>query len=235
VTVTFAIVLLTVLSYAAAAWVGQPWLVPVFNALAGYPFMVAPVVEGRLRKAAGRMLLWALTMGLCATAMAYARPAMTSRLFLNAPAYEREMFEWVDTGRGREGRPREFLPQHALHAIAFGGLSLASGSALSMPFGAALMNYMGHYAGALGARRGTPLVAVAAWHPWAIVRVVSFVLLGVVLAGPLLCFVRGRRWGWSGEAWALLAIAMAGLLIDAAIKAGFADVWRRLLTRLAER
>jgi hypothetical protein len=232
VNVALSIVFLTVLSYAAGAWAGRPWLVPVLNALAGYPFMVAPVVAGRLRRAAARMLLWALTMGVCATAMAYARPAQTSKLFLNAAAYEREMFEWVDTGRGREARPREFLPQHALHAAAFSALSLATGSALSMPFGAALMNYMGHYAGALGARRRSPLVALAAWNPWSIVRVISFVLLGVVLAGPLLCLVRGRRWRWSGEAGGLLAVALAGLVADAAIKAGFADVWRRLLTSL---
>lgn len=227
------IVALTLLSYGVGVWAGRPWLMPVLNALAGYPFMVAPVTAGRLRQAAGRMLLWAATMGVCATAMAYTRPALTSKLFLNAAAYEREMFTWVDTGRGREGRPSEFLPQHALHAAAFSALSLVSGSALSMPLGAALMNYMGHYAGALGARRATPLVALAAWHPWAIVRVISFVLLGVVLSGPVLCLVRGRRWRWSREAVTLLVIAIAGLVIDAAIKAGLADVWRRLLTSLA--
>jgi hypothetical protein len=227
---TLAIALATVASYIVGAWVGRPWLVPVLNALAGYPFMIGPVTAGRLRQAAVRMLLWALVMGACATAMAYARPAMTSRLFINAAAYEREMFEWVETGRGREGRPREFLPQHAWHTAAFGGLSLATGSALSMPLGAALMNYMGHYAGALGRRRGSPVVTLAAWHPWAIVRVISFVLLGVVLAGPVLCRVRGRRWRWNREAVALLVIAIAGLVIDAAVKAGFADLWRRLLT-----
>lgn len=224
------IVILTPASYALGVWAGQPWLVPVLNTLAAYPFMVGPVTSGRLRLAVSRMLVWAATLAVCATTLSFARPSVTSALFVNAKAYEEEMLVWVDTGRGREGTPREFLPQHALHAAAFSGLSLATGSALSMPLGAALMNYMGHYAGALGARRRSPAAAVLAWHPWAIVRVVSFVLLGVVLSGPVLCRVRGLKWKWSRQAVALLAMAMVGLAIDLLIKASLGPVWRRLLT-----
>jgi hypothetical protein len=98
-----------------------------------------------------------------------------------------------------------------------------------MPMGAALMNYMGHYAGTLGARARSPLVALAAWHPWALVRVASFVVLGVVLAGPLLFRVTGRRWRWKGEPTAWLVLATAGLVLDVALKAGLAQLWRRLL------
>jgi hypothetical protein len=224
------IVVLTAASYALGAWVGQPWLVPVLNTLAAYPFMVGPVTTGRLKLGASRMLVWAATMAVCATALSFARPSVTAALFVNAKAYEAEMLAWVDTGRGREATPRAFLPQHAFHAAAFSGLSLATGSALSMPFGAALMNYMGHYAGALGARRRSPVAAVLAWHPWAIVRVVSFVLLGVVLSGPVLCRVRGLKWQWNRQAVALLALAMVGLAIDVLIKTALAQVWRRLLT-----
>jgi hypothetical protein len=227
-----AIVVLTTLSYAVGWAAGLPWLVPVLNAAAGYPFMVAALLRGRLTAAVGRMLLWAATLALCATALAYGRPARTADLFLNAAAYEREMFAWIATGEGREARPRAFLPQHAAHAVIFSGLSLATGGALAMPMGAGLMNYMGHYAGALGARAHSPPVAVAAWHPWALVRVASFVTLGVVLAGPLLSRVARRRWRWRGPAMLLLSAAIAGLVLDAALKATLAGLWRRLLITL---
>jgi hypothetical protein len=223
----------TVASYAAGWLLGVPALVPVINAAAGYPFMIEPVRQGRLGMAVGRMLVWALCMGACATAMAYARPAATSRLFLNAAAYEREMFTWVATGEGRESRPREFVRQHVAHAAVFAGLSLATGSALSMPMGAALVNYMGHYVGSLARHGRSPWLLVAAWHPWSVIRVTSFVILGVVLSGPVLCAARGARWRWDGEARRWTLIAMAGLVADVLLKTSLAPVWRRLLISLA--
>lgn len=220
----------TAASYGAGWLLGVPALVPLLNTLAGFPFMVAPVRQGRLRTAIGRMLVWALCMGACATALAGVRPATTSRLFLNADAYEREMFAWIATGEGRESRPREFVPQHLAHAAVFSGLSLATGSVLSMPMGAVLMNYMGHYVGALAHHGRSRWLVLAAWHPWSVIRVASFVVLGVVLSGPVLT---GGRWRWNGEARRWVALAMAGLVADALLKASIAPVWRRLLISLA--
>ena len=219
-------------SYLAGWAIGVPVLVPVFNALAGYPFMIAPVLCRDLRLAIARMLVWAACMGACATGLAFARADTTARLFVNAAAYEREMVAWVRTGDGRESRPREFLPQHALHATVFAGLSIASGSALSMPMGAALMNYMGHYVGSLAVRGRSRWLLLAGWHPWAVIRITSFVILGVVLSGPVLCAIGRTRWRWKGEALRWIAIAVAGLVADVLLKSVAAGVWNRLLTRL---
>lgn len=223
----------TAASYLAGWAVGVPALIPVFNALAGYPFMIAPVRRGRWRVAIARMLLWAACLGGCATGLAYVRPDTTSRLFVNAAAYEREMFAWVRTGDGRESRPREFLPQHAAHAATFAGLSIATGSALSMPMGAALMNYMGHYVGSLAAHGRSRWLLLAGWHPWAVIRITSFVILGVVLSAPVLCAIGRIRWRWNGEALRWIGLALAGLVADVLLKAAAASVWSRLLTRLA--
>jgi hypothetical protein len=223
----------TVLSYMLGWLLGVPAIVPVLNTVAAYPFMVGPVRDGRLASAIARMLLWAATMGVCATALAYARPAVTSQLFVNAVAYEREMFAWFDTGQGRESRPRELIPQHVAHAALFSALSLATGSALSMPFGAVLMNYMGHYVGALANRYSSPSLLAAGWHPWALVRVTSFVVLGVVLSGPVLCRASGKRWQWTGAVRWWLGAALAGLVIDLGLKALLAPMWRQLLISLA--
>ena len=94
------IVLLTLLSYAVGWAIGLPVLVPILNTAASFPFMVLALKRGDLRLAVARMLLWALTMGVAATAMSYARPAQTGPLFLRGEAYQKEMFAWVLTGQG---------------------------------------------------------------------------------------------------------------------------------------
>ena len=225
------IVIATVFSYVVGWAIGIPALVPVLNTLASYPFMFRALKRGNMRLAVGGMLLWALTMGAAATALSYARPAETGRLFVRAQAYRAEMFEWVRTGRGAESTPSQFLPQHAGHAALFSALTLASGGVLGMPMGAVLMNYMGHYVGTLAESSAHPARTVLlGWHPWAVIRVISFVVIGVVLSAPLLSRVGRFRVDWIA-ARRLLAWAAAGLLLDVALKTALAPSWQRLLVR----
>jgi len=227
-----AIVLATLLSYALGWIVGVPFLVPIFNTAASFPFMVAALSRGAVRLAVARMLLWALTMAVAATMLSYARPAETDTLFLRGAAYRTEMFAWVLTGRGAESAPRRFLPQHARDTALFVTFAVLSGGLLAMPMGAALMNYMGHYVGALGAASRHPaLTMVLGWHPWAIVRVASFVILGVLLSMPVLSKLCRFRVDWRA-ARPLFAMAMAGLVVDVVMKALVAPAWQRLLLRV---
>lgn len=220
-----AIAICTVASYALGWLFDIPVLVPVINTLASYPFMVAALRRGDVRLAIVRMLLWALTMGVCATAMSYARPAETDRLFVRGEAYRVEMHTWVMTGRGAESRPSEFIPQQIEHAVVFSALALLTGGALAMPMGAVLMNYMGHYVGTLAAIGRRPLLLmILGWHPWAVIRIASFVVIGVVLSMPL---VTRRR---PAQTW--LIAAAVGLVVDIALKALLAPAWQRLLVRL---
>ena len=95
------------------------------------------------------------------------------------------------------------------------------------------MNYMGHYVGALASQGSSRWLLIAGWHPWAVIRVASFVVLGVVLSGPLIGAIAGRRWRWSAEARRWTAIAVVGLVLDIVLKAVLAPVWNRLLISLA--
>ncbi|HZP47553.1 MAG TPA: hypothetical protein VFB07_03390 [Vicinamibacterales bacterium] len=215
----------TAASYVLGWMVSVPILVPLLNTAASYPIMVAALRRGDLRLAIARMLLWALTMGVCATLLSYARPSDTDRLFLRGEAYRVEMQSWVMTGRGAESTPSVFVPQQVGHAVLFSALALLTGGALAMPMGAVLMNYMGHYVGTLAAmgRRPLPLM-ILGWHPWAVIRIVSFVVIGVVLSEPVIARRRpDRRW---------LAWAGAGLVADIVMKALLAPAWQRLLVGL---
>jgi len=230
--IALSIVLATLGSYAAGWFIHIPLAVPLLNALASFPFMVAALRRGDLRLAFARMLVWALSMAVCATLFSYARPAQTDALFLRAGAYRVEMFAWVMTGQGAESSPSQFIPQQLEHAALFSVLAIATGGVLAMPMGAVLTNYMGHYVGTLaGASRRPILTMILGWHPWALIRIVSFVAIGVVLSAPV----------WSGLAHApvdrrlarrLLAYAAAGLLVDIALKTLLAPAWQRLLLRV---
>jgi len=115
----------------------------------------------------------------------------------------------------------------------FAALALASGGVLALAMGAVLMNYMGHYVGTLAATSAHPLpVLVLGWHPWAVIRIVSFVTIGVVLSAPLLSWL-GRFRVDRRAARRLLAWAAAGLIADIVLKWLLAPAWQRLLMRAA--
>src|SRR3954453_23185884 len=228
-----AIVIGTALSYVAGALIGIPALMPMLNVLPAFPFMINSLRRQRIDEAVGRMLVWALALAVCATTASYLAPVETRRLFIHGEAYRREMFLFVLTGRGAEVDIRQFLPQHAAHATIFCGLALATGSVLAMPLGAILMNYMGHYVGALASASAHPWRAfVLAWVPWSVVRIASFVTLGVMLGGPVLArvfrfeyrLIEQRRW---------VLLAVTGLLLDVWLKWALAPSWRLLIKSAA--
>ena len=227
-----AIVLATALSYGLAWLLDVPVLVPILNTAASFPFMVLALKRGDVRLAIARMLLWALTMGMSATLMSFARPDATDHLFMRGEAYRIEMFEWVMTGRGAESTPSQFIPQQAVHAALFSALALATGGVLAMPMGAVLMNYMGHYVGTLAARSARPALTLAlGWHPWSVIRVISFVVLGVVLSVPVLSRL-ARFKADLRPARPFVTAACAGLVVDILLKALLAPAWQRLLLRV---
>ena len=217
------------LSYILGWIVGIPILVPILNTLASFPFMVLALKRGEVRVAVARMLVWALAMGVAATVLSSARPVQTDALFLRGESYRTKMFAWVLTGQGAESTPSQFIPQQTKDAAIFSALALATGGVLAMPMGAALMNYMGHYVGTLAASSAHPWrTLVLAWHPWAVIRVISFVTIGVILSAPLLSRVGGFRIDWRA-ARPLLVAACVGLVADVMLKALFAPMWQRLL------
>jgi hypothetical protein len=94
-----------------------------------------------------------------------------------------------------------------------------------------LMNYMGHYVGTLAETSAHPaLTMLLAWHPWAVVRVISFVAIGVVLSAPLQSRIAKFHIDWNA-ARRLLLWAGAGLVVDVLLKTLLAPTWQRLLLR----
>ena len=226
------VVALTIFSYAVGWLIGIPALMPLLNTAASFPFMVGALRRGRVRFAIRQMMIWALTLAVCATLLSYVDPARTDTLFIRGAAYRTEMFAWVLTGRGAESTPSLFLPQQAMHAALFALLAAATGGVLAMPMGAVLMNYMGHYVGALAAASAHPaLTMVLGWHPWAVIRIASFVALGVILSMPLIARIASCDVDWCA-ARTPLVWACAGLFTDVVMKTLLAPAWQRLLRHI---
>jgi hypothetical protein len=213
--------------------VGVPALVPFFNVVPAFPFMIESLRRGRVGEAVWRMVIWAAALAVCATVLSYLDTAAAGRLFMHGETYRREMFEYLATGQGAEGDPRRFVPVHLAHAAIFCALAILTGATLAMPLGAALMNYMAYYVGALGAGSAQPWKAMLlAWVPWALIRIAAFVTLGVVLGGPLLARLLGFGYRLRAQ-WRWIGLAGAGLAVDILLKWALAPGWREMIRTAA--
>lgn len=216
----------TLVSYPLGLLAGVPFVLPALNTLPAYLTMVALLQKGERRAAVVATLVWAVALAVGGTVTFALWPRPVDGLVLNGPAYRDEMFTWILTGFGREGRPSQFLPQHLGHLAGFVVLSLATASALSIALGAVLMNFMSFYVASLW-RADVPgwAVLLLGWQPWAICRVAAFCTLGVVLAEPLLARVKKYEYAGLRSATPYLLAAAGGILADWILKAVLAPTW----------
>jgi hypothetical protein len=225
----------TLASYAIGWLIGLPALVPFLNTAVPWWLMVKSLRVGQVRRAVAIMLVWALTMGVAATSMAalgWSRTRTGGDLFLRSE-YRDQMIDWVRTGIGPESQPGVFIPRHLGYAAVFSGAALATGGVLAMPMGAVLMNQMGEYVGAMARQSAHPATSVIlGWHPWAVVRVIGFVIIGVVLSAVLLSRVMKFPYSLARQQRFLL-VGVGFLALDIMLKAVLAPAWGAILKGVA--
>jgi len=168
----------------------------------------------------GWSLLWAVLLSAGVIVFTEAAPAAAAAAIPKAASYRAEMFGWVTTGDAPENRPAEFIPVHLSHLGLFVALSWASAGYLGLALGAWLVGYMSYFVGSFAAAAGLPWSgALLAWVPWSVVRVVSFVAIGTILARPLL-ERRALPFGRREALW--LGLAAAGIVLDILVKTAIA-------------
>lgn len=218
------------------SWVGLrlelPWVLPALQAVPAWLFMAAALKNGRRGLAIGLVLWWALFMAVTVVAFSLHDPAQAIASIGNGAAYRDEMLSWIRSGVGNESSPSIFIPQHLAHATIFCLLGLATAGIASIAMGAFLMNYMSFYVGDMFARcidlPGTQGAMLLAWNPWSMIRVASFIVLGVLLAEPLLSRWPGFR-SDSGGRTRWIVLGLAGLALDILLKTFLAPLWPALL------
>jgi hypothetical protein len=211
---------------------GGKFLLPLLAPLALYPELSRLVLERSYGRAWGLGMGWAALLSASVIALVHLTPEAAAAGILNGEPYRAEMFGWIATGEGREVSPSLFLPEHALHLVAFVVLCWLSASYLGLVLGAMLTAYMSYFVGSYAAAAQLPLLgSIAAWVPWSVVRVAAFVLLGVLFARPLL--VR-RVWPFERRELRLIGLALLGIAVDVTMKVLLAPWYGEMLRGLAE-
>jgi hypothetical protein len=202
--------------------------VPLLAALPFYPLWLAAVRRGALSRATLLALAWALAASVSTIAAVAATGDRWLPVIVNGAEYRAEMFSWIRTGVGEESDPSRFIPLHATHFAAFALLAFVSCGALALALGAALLAYMNFYVGSLIRVATEPAaVALLGWPPYAILRVVGFVLVAAALAA----FARARlaRRPAAPSFRRCLGLGVALVVTDALVKALIAPAWGELL------
>jgi len=221
-----------VASYGIAFATSNKILLPLLNVAFSYPVLYRLVADGKRNRAFLPMLFWAACMGVIGILFILKFPERAANSIIYGKTYATEMFLWIRTGVGTESNPWRFLPQHLVHFTAFAILSLLTASIVSLVMGAVLMNYMNFYAAnVIQAAHNNPLAIVMAWHVWAMIRVGSYVLLGVILGEPGICRLSGRDYDYEG-ARPYFWLALTGLVVDIALKTILAPFWSDTLRKL---
>lgn len=204
---------------------------PILATLAIYPVFARLVLAGRRGAATVAAILWAASLSFGLITHTARDPETAGRGVLMGPAYRAEMFQYVASGEGRESQPRRFIPQHLLHAATFAVVTALSGGLLGLAMGSVLVGYMSYYVGALAAGPHPLTAGLLGWPPWAILRVVAFVMLGTALSRPLLVrlFGRGSEPLFEPADRRIVLAALALLLVDIILKTIFATTWATLL------
>ena len=202
--------------------ISKLFILPLFLSVPIYLLMIHLLKQGERKKAVAYMLLWALILGLVMTFACYLYPEKSEGLIIHGGGYRDEMFDWIKTGIGKEATPSKFIPEHLLHLGIFIALSLVTLSAASILFGTILMNYMAFYVAQLMLRTDQKvLVFIVGWHFWSLFRIAGFVILGVVLAEPILHRVFKYNWRLKDARPYLMTAALL-IILDMTCKAIFA-------------
>lgn len=210
---------------------GGTWLMPLLAPLTLYPTFRSRVKSGDLRGAWLAGMSWAVLLSLGMIVLTQMAPEAAARGILNGEPYRKEMFGWISTGIAPENSPRDFVPIHLLHLSLFALLTYVSAGYLGLVLGAALTGYMSYFVGAYAAASNHPLLgSLVAWVPWSVIRVAAFVLLGTLLARPLL---ERRLWPFERKDAPLFALVAAGIAGDLLLKTLAAPAYGRALRALA--
>ena len=209
--------------------VGNAWLLPALNALSLYPFYINLILKGRRRQAVALALLWALFLSQAVIVGTYFFPERAAQVTLKGAEYKVEMFEWVRTGEGEESSPRRFIPVHIRDLVVFSVLAVTTGGIMALFMGAVLLNYMNFYVGALVASAAHPVAtAVFAWQPYAVIRVISYIILATVLTEVFFGIVTRHRLRWAALKGYVI-VGVTGVILDIMVKSAAAPLWSKIL------
>jgi hypothetical protein len=183
------------------------------------PLFWACVRDDRQGKALGVVGLVVGSHSLAAIALAATDPT-ASAILPGSEEYGRQTLHWVRTGEDPEYEPAYWVPVHLGLLAGVVLLAYTSLGVLPLLHGLRQVDLMNFYVGRLIAESQSPWVALAAgWHPWSVLRGLSYACLVYEITSLSLERLTGRtlstprrrmlRWGVGLS----LAVADAGMKV----------------------
>ena len=169
------------------------------------------------------LIWWTLVLSASVILLTVKRPALSAELIWRSREYTDSMMNWIRTGILPEGSPLSVIRVHLVQTLLYGGLALISANFLSLVLGSALLNYMNYYVVTVVTRSldRTPTLWMA-WNPWSIIRVLTFLYLGIVAGTPALWLLIPVPWTLRLE---LFMPVLAGLTADLFLKVFLSRKW----------
>jgi hypothetical protein len=213
--------------------IGNRWVLPGLAALTVYPFYVELILRGQRRRAVVLGLVWAVFLSQATIIGTYAFPARAGKVIMKSAEYKAEMFSWVKTGQGKESSPKKFIGEHVREFAIFAALAIVTGGLGALFLGAMLLNYMNYYVGMLLAASAHPLWTLfVAWQPYAIIRVIGYVMVATALTETFYGVATRHHAKWRRVRF-VGVMGTAFVALDIIVKALAAPAWGRIIKAAA--
>jgi hypothetical protein len=195
---------------------------PALVTIAGYfPF----VMEVQKSFARGFFILffWTFLLSVLVLFLSWKEPERMERFIWRAGEYSSAMLRWIETGELPEGSTRQVIFFHLKQTLFYCFAAALSANFLGLLLGSALLNYMNFYVARLARNSSRPLQAfLMGWNPWSIIRVLSFLWLGIVVSNFSLRLLFSIPWRLSA---ALVIPPILGILLDLSLKIVLSRRW----------
>lgn len=222
------LIILTTPLFCFISFYFSPYEIPIFCIIPSYFPLLILMKNRKIKLAIFYMLFWASLLAASMTWLIYKNPHVAKDKILYGEQYKKEMLIWAKTGVGKESSPNIFIPFHFIELIAFSTLSLLTASLFSVIMGAFLMNFMSYYVASLAIEGKNQFLLILGWHPWAIIRIISFVILGVIFSDLLLSKIFHFNFSFK-EHKNLLKLALLLWFIHVLMKIFLSRFWQSII------
>jgi hypothetical protein len=182
------------------------------------PLFWACVRDDRQWKALGILGLVVGSHSLAVIALSAADPT-TSAILPGGAEYGRQTLHWVRTGEDPEYELSYWVPAHLGLLAGMVPLAYTSLGVLPLLHGLRQVDLMNFYVGRLIAESRSPWVALAAgWHPWSVLRGLSYACLVYEIASLSLERLTGRTLSTPRRRSLRWVVGLSLAVADAAVK-----------------
>jgi len=217
---------------ALPVFLGQRICLPVLSALVLIPMFIWALREGRPRKAIQLGLFWAVIQSAMIVIATVLSSESASRAVLGGVEFRTEWLSWIANGSPVLRTPALALDRTVLELIVYSAAMFLTGSVAGLIGLAAAMDTFNFTAATLLTQAARPLLMLlGAWPVWIIVRLVSFLTVGAVLAEPMvhLNLRIGFLLDWWRHRKRLLAIGLGLFALSLLLQILLSPIYRWLL------